>query len=315
LIASLITVPGQTYLVEGVLPSQGVRQGTVRIVLTTRPSADILGETTLRPSDHQAGGIHFACLFDSGTRSGSFWITLECQDGQALSPPEIKLWHLTAAYAKSARLVDPRKVIEKLRAGLRQPYPMLARLPDEVRVYENPEARPMAGFVREVRPAANDVDAAERITSPGPPVRDLAYVVAPGGCSQDWDLSRPVHFEPGGHAGLYCRRPDDLTVYTINRGEGFLVLPVTRFLGWSATIDGKKATIHAVDGPFMGVRVPAGEHTIRFRFRPVLVWAGTTAAVLILGGAWVAVGIGSIRRRRGNLRAADSVEAAHGMAA
>ncbi len=333
LVASLVTMPDQTYLVEGVLPGQGPRQGTARIVRTTRPSADTLGEMTFMSSDYQPaspsapdshwergrkrlstgrvlvpklslgtrtrpGGIHFACVFQSGQLSGSFWISLECQDGAALLPPEIKIWHLTAEYGKSALDADPREVARKLHSGLRQPYPVLASFPDDLRVYENPLARALAGFVKEVRPAASDMEAAERITAPGPPVRDLAYIVAPGGRSQGWDLSGPSFFEEGGAAELYCRRPDDLTVYTLNRGEGFLVLAVTRCLGWSATIDGKKVPIHAVDGPFMGVRVPAGEHTIRFRFRPVLMWAGSLVAGLFFSGAWIVVIVGAIRGRR-----------------
>jgi hypothetical protein len=311
LVASMATVPGQTYLVEGFLPSQGPRPGTVRVVRTTRPSADILGEGIFLPSDYQAGGINFACVFDSGTLSGSFWITFECQDGQALSPPQINLWHLTADDASSARQADPRDVARKLRAGLGQPYPVLANLPDNLCVYKNPLARPLAGFVREVRPAKNDLDAAERITAPGPPVRDVAYVVAPDGQAQGWDISGPAYFEQGS-AELHCQRPDDLTVTAANGSEGFLVLAITRCVGWSATIDGERVPIHAVDGPFMGVRVPAGEHTIHFQFRPVLMWAGAAVAVLFLGGAWTGVIVGTIRRRRARLQVVASLQGVRG---
>ena len=66
-------------------------------------------------------------------------------------------------------------------------------------------------------------------------------------------------------------------------GEGFLVLTVTRCRGWSATIDGNTTPIHAVDGPLMGVRVPAGEHIwSALRFRPVLAWAGMAVALSAL---------------------------------
>ena len=48
----------------------------------------------------------------------------------------------------------------------------------------------------------------------------------------------------------------------------------------------------------MGIRVPAGEHLVHLRFRPVLMWAGTFAAILSFGGAWMGVILGAILRRR-----------------
>jgi hypothetical protein len=39
----------------------------------------------------------------------------------------------------------------------------------------------------------------------------------------------------------------------------------------------------------MGLRVPAGTHQVRLRFRPVLVWVGTVLAMLVLSGAWLLV--------------------------
>jgi hypothetical protein len=311
LVASFACDPGQSYLVEGVLPCQQVsgacqRPGpvTCRVVRTRRNSADILGEITTTPSDHHVDGTHFACSFDSGALSGAYWITLISQEGNPLPAPHVTLWHLTSGFAEVARGTDPREMVRKIRSAIRQPYPELARFPGDVCVYANPDARSLAHFVGEVRPARDDVDAARRITAPGPPVRDLAYVIAPNGRSADWLLAGPVRMA-GGVAEVRSDRPDDLWINTSSEGEGFMVLAITKCIGWSATIDGSRVPIHAVDGPFMGIRVPPGEHTVHLTFRPVLMWAGTLAAVVFFGGAWLGIIVGAILR----LRQAQTVRA------
>src|SRR5206468_3470214 len=238
-------------------------------------------------------GVNSCPLSPGGRRQGE-GVSL---DGQPIPTPRVTLWHLTRGFAEATRGADPREVIRKIRSGLDQPYPLLARLPGDICVYENPQARSLAHFVREVRPAHDDLDAAERITAPGPPVRDLAYVIAPNGRSADWELSGPVRMSEGA-VEVHSERPNDLHISTSSDGEGFMVLAVTRCIGWSASIDGQSVPIHAVDGPFMGIRVPSGEHRVHLRFRPVLMWAGTFAAIFSFGGAWMGVILGAILRRR-----------------
>jgi len=253
-------------------------------------------------SDYQPDGMHFACAFESGTISGAYWITL-MTDNQAsersdrLPIPHVTLWHLTSGFAATIRGVDPRDVIQKIQSGIDQPYLLLARFPSDICVYENSNARSLAHFVREVHPARDDLDAAEHITRPGPPVRDLTYVVAPIGRSRDWELTAPVRMAAG-NAEVHCARPDDLRISSSCDGEGFMVLAITRCIGWSASIDGRCVPIHAADGPFMGIRVPQGEHEIHLTFRPVLMWAGTCAACFCFAGAWIGTFIAAIYRRR-----------------
>jgi len=252
---------------------------------------------TVTSADRQADGRHFSCAFESGTISGAYWITLVNPDGQPLPFPRVNLWHLTSGFAERTRGTDAREVIRKIRSGIQQPYPVLARFPGDLCVYENPHARSLAQFVAEVRPAHDDVDAAQRITAPGPPVCDLAYVVAPNGRSADWNLPGPVRLSSGA-VEVHAERPDDLRISTSSDGHGFLVLAITRCIGWSASVDGHHVPIHTVDGPFMGLRVPPGEHVVRFTFRPVLMWAGTLAAILTFAGAWIGVMLGAIVRLR-----------------
>src|ERR1700751_1098174 len=94
--------------------------------------------------------------------------------GEPLPVPQVTVWHLTSGFAKATRGADPREVIRRIHSGIDQPYPLLARLRDDICVYENLQARSLAHFVREVRPAHDDLEAAEKITAPGPAVRDLA---------------------------------------------------------------------------------------------------------------------------------------------
>lgn len=54
--------------------------------------------------------------------------------------------------------------------------------------------------------------------------------------------------------------------------DGFLVLRDTFHPAWKASVDGKDVPIYRVDGCFRGVNVPAGSHTVEFRFRPVLLY-------------------------------------------
>lgn len=75
--------------------------------------------------------------------------------------------------------------------------------------------------------------------------------------------------------------------------DGFLVLSDTFFPGWTAAVDGRPVTITPAYGLFRAVPVPAGDHEVTFRYRPVSFRVG-----LLLGGAGLLVGAVAVVRSR-----------------
>jgi Bacterial membrane protein YfhO len=79
-----------------------------------------------------------------------------------------------------------------------------------------------------------------------------------------------------------------LKYVSYNSKDGFGVFSEIYYpYGWKATIDGKDAKIYNVNYVLRGLQIPAGKHTIEFKFEPQVVKIGSTIAlvssVLVLG--------------------------------
>ena len=80
---------------------------------------------------------------------------------------------------------------------------------------------------------------------------------------------------------LVYNKPNYLKYTTTNANDGFAVFSEMYYKnGWNATIDGKKADILKVDFALRGLAIPAGKHTIEFKFNPQVVKTGSVITLV-----------------------------------
>ena len=100
------------------------------------------------------------------------------------------------------------------------------------------------------------------------------------------DARPPFSWE--GSAGAEVARrvwePENRAFQVRAPAEGKLALHEQFFPGWTATIDGKSAAVESWAGAFQAVTVPAGEHTVEFRYRSRLLGLGAVISVVMLIG-------------------------------
>jgi hypothetical protein len=89
-----------------------------------------------------------------------------------------------------------------------------------------------------------------------------------------------------GEATIERTRSEELEVHVEATQEGFLFLSDQYYPGWTAVVNDRPTRILRANHAFRLVRVPAGNSTVVFRYRPTSVRLG--AAVSLLGIAGVA---------------------------
>jgi hypothetical protein len=66
-------------------------------------------------------------------------------------------------------------------------------------------------------------------------------------------------------------------LHVTSSSAGWIAAGDVDYPGWAAELDGESIPIHRANGMFRAVCVPAGEHRLRFAFRP---WQMVASALL-----------------------------------
>ncbi|MGN6031794.1 MAG: YfhO family protein [Thermomicrobiales bacterium] len=165
----------------------------------------------------------------------------------------------------------------------------------EVVIYENPRAYSRAWIVHEVKP--NDSGAGVALLAAGKADgHTVAFVDGP---------IPAVSALPAGSAAdtatVASSEPEAITVQATLNAPGLLVLSEVYDKGWNAYVDGEKTPVLKTNGALRGVALPAGEHTVVFRYEPREVTIGlliTGIAAVAMLAAFALAGGHAIRKRR-----------------
>jgi len=80
---------------------------------------------------------------------------------------------------------------------------------------------------------------------------------------------------------LTINKPNHLKYVSNNKNEGFAVFSEMYYKdGWNTTVDGKQVPIIRVDFALRGMNIPAGNHTVEFKFEPQVVKTGSTITLI-----------------------------------
>jgi len=145
----------------------------------------------------------------------------------------------------------------------------------DVKIYENLDVLPRAFAVHTLE-TVPDMDAAiarlkESTFDPA------AAIVQVGESAGTQSLGQPA---PSDRVEIVDYAPESIAIRTDLASPGWVLLTDTAYPGWVADIDGTPAPILTADVQFRAVEVPAGTHTLTFRFRPRSVWWGIGLSVL-----------------------------------
>ncbi len=154
----------------------------------------------------------------------------------------------------------------------------------EIQIYRNDRVLPRAFMVPQARviPERAAMLAALKTFDP---TRDVLLDRAP-----DLDVTATCALKP---VNIEKYALTEVIVKSEQGCAGWLVLSDSYFPGWIAQLDGEDTALYRADYNFRAVAVPAGAHTIRFRYSPVSFRVGGIASfvgamMLLLGFAYLA---------------------------
>ena len=131
----------------------------------------------------------------------------------------------------------------------------------DVKIYENLDVRSRAYLAHQVYAAATADEALTRL-------REDRTVQAGQAAVVEADLTLNTQPAADDTARIVKYAAEEVVVQTRSQEEALLVLSDTTYPGWQATVDGAPTELYTANYLFRGVRVPAGEHEVRFVYVP-----------------------------------------------
>jgi hypothetical protein len=124
-------------------------------------------------------------------------------------------------------------------------------------VYENSSYLPRFYFPPRILTARDTVDVLQQLNQLDPAQAAIAEPNARG-----------LPAENGaGTVQVISAAEDKYELQTACPGDCILRIAIPYFPGWRAEVDGRAASVFALDRALMGVRLPTGSHSLRFSFR------------------------------------------------
>jgi hypothetical protein len=145
-------------------------------------------------------------------------------------------------------------------------------------VYENSSAFPRVWAVHDSLRVPDSQTARATLASPEFHARKTVLFVGPEGGAYEPLMACPD--SSADRVVLALHGNNRVAVKASLACPGMVILSDTFYPGWRATLDGKPVTIEEADGMFRAVSVPAGEHVIEMKYRPLSVIGGGVLSLL-----------------------------------
>jgi uncharacterized membrane protein YfhO len=98
---------------------------------------------------------------------------------------------------------------------------------------------------------------------------------------------------------LTSYKPNQLIYVSNNTNEGLAIFSEMYYeKGWNAYIDGEKRSVIRANYVLRALQIPAGKHTIEFKFEPEVVKTGSTIALISSIGMLLLIGAGVYLERK-----------------
>jgi hypothetical protein len=144
-------------------------------------------------------------------------------------------------------------------------------------IIANPEANGSAWFVKDVVPVKNANDELAKVCETN--TKNTAVI-------NESEFTIPaIQSDSAEHINIIEHQPNHLKYESESSGNGLAVFSEIYYpKGWKASIDGKDANIIRADYTLRALEIPAGKHTIEFRFQPEAYYTGNK---ITMASSWI----------------------------